>query len=300
MHDASHPRVPQAEGTPAHATPAGIPAGLWEKCPKCRAMLYVKELERNLRVCDKCQYHFQLSSAERLALLVDPGRFTEFDAELAAVDPLLFPDYAQKLAAARQKTGMPEAFRYGDAEITGMPVVFGVADFAFIAGSMSTIVGEKVTRALERGTALGRPVVLVTTSGGARMQEGILSLMQMAKTSAAAARLKAAGQLYIVVMTDPTYAGVLASFASLGDIIITEPGTRIGFASPRMIEQNLKAKMPASTQSAESQLSHGMVDMVVHRRELRSVLGKLLAYLTPAPTTPPAEEQVVAGMPGGR
>ncbi len=296
MHDASHPRGPQDDGPSAQATPTAIPAGLWEKCPKCRAMLYVKELERNLRVCDKCQYHFQLSSSERLALLVDPGHFTELDAELVAVDPLHFPDYAQKLAVARSKTGMQEAFRYGDAEIAGLPVVFGVADFAFIAGSMSTMVGEKVTRALERGAALGWPVALVVTSGGARMQEGILSLMQMAKTSAAAARLKAAGQLYIVIMTDPTYAGVLASFASLGDIIIAEPGTRIGFASPRMIEQNLKSKMPAGTQSAESQLSHGMVDMVVHRRELRSVLGKLLAYLTPLAV----ETQAAASMPGGR
>jgi len=272
----------QDDGIPAQVTPAGIPAGLWEKCPKCRAMLYVKELARNLRVCDKCQHHFQLSSDERLTLLVDPGCFMEIDAELSAIDPLQFPDYAQKLAAACKKTGMKEAFRYGDAEVVGIPVVFGVADFAFIAGSMSTIVGEKVTRALERGAELGRPVVLVATSGGARMQEGILSLMQMAKTSAAVARLKAAGQFYIVIMTDPTYAGVLASFASLGDIIIAEPGTRIGFASPRMIEQNLKSKMPASTQSAESQLSHGMIDMVVHRRELRSILGKLLEYLTPA------------------
>jgi len=294
MHDASRPRGKQHEGKPAQQQAAGIPAVLWEKCPKCRAMLYVKELERNFRVCHNCQYHFQLTSPERIALLADPGGFAELDVEFPAVNPLQFPEYEEKLAIDRKKTNLREAFMYGDATITGVPTVLGVADFAFRGGTMGTIVGEKVTRALERGAELRRPVVLAATSGGARLQEGILALMQMAKTSAASARLRAAGQLYIVIMTDPTYAGVLASFASLGDIIITEPGTRIGFASPRMIEQNLKVKMPAGTHSAEFQLSHGMVDMVVHRRELRSVVGRLLSYLAPAAI--PADQPVLVGL----
>lgn len=287
MQEASHPPLPRGEGKPAQAPANSIPAGLWEKCPNCRALLYVKELERNLRVCHNCQYHFRLSTVERIALLIDPGQFEEIDADLPAVNPLQFPDYERKLARDREKTGLQEAFKYGDALIAGVPLVLGVADFAFIGGTMGSLVGEKVTRALERGREFRRPVVLAAASGGARLQEGIIALMQMAKTSAAVARLKASGQLYIVIMTDPTYAGVLASFASLGDIIITEPGTRIGFASPKMIEQNLKVKMPPGTHSAEFQLSHGMLDMVVHRRELRSVVAKLLTYLVPAPTHDP-------------
>lgn len=295
MHEASPPLLPRGDGKPAQAPAGSIPAGLWEKCPKCRALLYVKELERNLRVCHNCQYHFQLATAERIAHLIDPGCFTELDVVLPAVNPLQFPEYEQKLAKDREKTGLQEAFKYGDAAIDGVPIVFGVADFTFRGGSMGSIVGEKVTRALERGAELRRPVVLVATSGGARLQEGIVALMQMAKTSAAVARLKAAGQLYIVIMTDPTYAGVLASFASLGDIILTEPGTRIGFASPQMIEQNLKVKMPPGTQGAESQLAHGMLDMVVHRREMRNVVGRLLTYLTPAP----AHDPVLVGAASG-
>jgi acetyl-CoA carboxylase carboxyl transferase subunit beta len=261
---------------------AGIPAGLWQKCPKCSALLYVKELERNLRVCHNCHHHFRLSPDERVALLTDEGSFVEIDAGMSSGNPLEFPDYEQKLASDRIKTGREEAFMYGDAGIDGMPIVFGVADFNFRGASMGSVYGEKVTRALERGAALGRPVVFVTTSGGARMQEGIISLMQMAKTAAACERLKAAGQLYIVIMTDNTTAGVLASFASLGDIIIAEPGALIGFAGPRVIEQNLKIKLPPGTHTAEFQLAHGMVDMVVSRRDLRSMVGRLLEYLSPA------------------
>jgi len=201
---------------------------------------------------------------------------------MSSRNPLDFPDYEQKLASDRMKTGREEAFIYGDAGIDGISIVFGVADFSFRAASMGSVVGEKVTRALERGAALGRPVIFVTASGGARMQEGIISLMQMAKTAAACERLKAAGQLYIVIMTDNTTAGVLASFASLGDIIIAEPGALIGFAGPRVIEQNLKIKLPPGTHTAEFQLAHGMVDMVVSRRDLRLVVGKLLGYLSPA------------------
>ncbi len=256
-------------------------------------MLYVKELERNLRVCHKCQYHFQLATAERIALLIDPGCFAELDAELAGGRSTAFSGIRSKnWHGDREKTGLQEAFKYGDAEIAGVPTVLAWSRFRLHrGGSMGSIVGEKVTRALERGVELA-------PSGGDRRHLGRRAPAGRHRVVDADGEnigcrraLKAAGQLYIVIMTDPTYAGVLASFASLGDIIITEPGTRIGFASPHMIEQNLKSKMPAGTQSAEFQLSHGMVDMVVHRRELRSVLGKLLNYLAPAPPCVPAEKE---------
>jgi acetyl-CoA carboxylase carboxyl transferase subunit beta len=269
-----------------------IPAGLWQKCPKCRTMLYVKELERSNRVCHACQYHFPLSCVERVDMLVDPETFAECDSALQPGNPLAFPGYEEKLERGRAKSGLKEGLIYGDAVIAGVPVVLGVADFSFMGGSMGSVVGEKVARALERGAELNRPVILVCASGGARMQEGIISLMQMAKTSAACARLRETGQLYIVVMTDPTTAGVLASYASLGDIIIAEPHALIGFAGPRVIEQNLKVKLPPGTHTSEFQLSHGMIDMVVHRRELRTTLAKLLNYLAPAAAPAFLEETV--------
>jgi len=273
---------------------AGIPAGLWQKCPKCNALLYVKELERNLRVCHNCHHHFRLSPEERIAQLTDGDSFVEIDAGMSSANPLDFPDYEHKLALDREKTGREEAFIYGDATLDGIPIVFGLADFNFRAGSMGSVVGEKVTRALERGAELGHPVIFVTASGGARMQEGIISLMQMAKTAAASERLKAAGQLYIVIMTDNTTAGVLASFASLGDVIIAEPGALIGFAGPRVIEQNLKVKLPPGTHTAEFQLAHGMVDMVATRRDLRGIVSKLLTYLSPASFAPEPIDKVLA------
>lgn len=293
MPDIMPPRPPRGSKS-TKENMAGIPAGLWQKCPKCSALLYVKELERNLRVCHNCHHHFRLTPEERIALLTDEGSFAELDAGMSSVNPLDFPDYEQKLAADRTKTGREEAFIYGDARIDGIPIVFGVADFNFRGASMGSVYGEKATRALERGAALGRPVLFVTASGGARMQEGIISLMQMAKTSAACARLKEAGQLYIVIMTDNTTAGVLASFASLGDIIIAEPGALIGFAGPRVIEQNLKIKLPPGTHTAEFQLAHGMVDMVVNRRDLRLVVGKLLGYLSPAVPEPEEIDDALA------
>ncbi|HEY3416366.1 MAG TPA: acetyl-CoA carboxylase, carboxyltransferase subunit beta [Armatimonadota bacterium] len=262
---------------------SGVPAGLWEKCPKCRAMLYVKELERSFRVCHNCQYHFPLGTGERIALLTDPESFTEIDASMRPCNPLDFPDYNEKLIRGQEKTGQKEGYVYGDAAIGGVPVVLGVASFAFMGGSMGSVVGEKVARALERGAELSRPVVLVCASGGARMHEGIISLMQMAKTAAASERLKAAGQLYIIIMTDPTTAGVLASYASLGDILIAEPAALVGFAGPRVIEQNLKVKLPPGTHTAEFQLNHGMIDMVVHRRDLKTTVAKLLNLLAPVP-----------------
>jgi len=283
MHDASLPQPPREVGKPTREQLAGIPAGLWEKCPKCRAMLYVKELERDLRVCHSCQHHFPLSTADRIAMLADPESFIELDAGMAPVNPLHFPGYEEKLARGQEKSGYKEAFVYGDALMTEVPMILGVANFELMGGSMGSVVGEKVTRALERGIALERPVVFSCASGGARMQEGMVSLMQMAKTAAACQRLRAAGQLYISILTHPTIGGVMASFASLGDIIIAEPGTQICLTGPRVLEQNLKIKLPAGTNTAEFQLSHGMIDMVVHRRELRSTVARLLTYLTPTP-----------------
>lgn len=292
MPDMMQPRPPRGN-RPTKEHMAGIPAGLWQKCPKCSALLYVKELERNLRVCHNCHYHFRLPVDERIAQLTDEGSFSEIDAGMRTANPLDFPDYLEKLEGDRKKTGREEAFIYGDATLDGVPIVFGLANFDFRGGSMGSVYGEKVTRALERGTELGRPVVFVTTSGGARMQEGIISLMQMAKTSAACVRLKQAGQLYLVIMTDNTTAGVLASFASLGDIIIAEPGATIGFAGPRVIEQNLKIKLPLGTHCAEFQLAHGMIDMIVSRRDLRGVVSKLLKYLAPAKAEPDAADDAL-------
>ncbi len=259
-----------------------IPVGLWHKCPKCRTMLYGKELERNLRVCTHCQYHFPLSAADRIAMLVDDNQFAEIDAGMQPCNPLDFPGYGEKLIRGQKNSGQNEAFRYGDTMIDNIPTVLGVASFSFMGGSMGSVVGEKVTRALERGVELKRPVVLVCASGGARMHEGIISLMQMAKTAAACEKLKAAGQVYIVVLTDPTTAGVFASFASLGDVLVAEPGALIGFAGPRVIEQNLKIKLPPGTHTSEFQLNHGMIDLVVHRRDLRSTVARLITYLTDA------------------
>jgi acetyl-CoA carboxylase carboxyl transferase subunit beta len=292
MSDASRPSKGWGAARPAPAQMAGIPKGLWQKCPKCRAMLYLKELERNLRVCGNCQYHFPLSTEERIAILADDGAFVEIDANLLPGNPLDFPDYAEKLERGRAKAGQNEAFVYGDATIAGAPVVLGVANFGFMGGSMGSVVGEKVTRALERGVELGRPVVLVCASGGARMQEGMVSLMQMAKTAAACERLKAAGQLYITILADPTTGGVWASFASLGEIIIAEPAALIGLTGPRVLEQNLKVKLPPGTHTAEFQLNHGMVDMVVPRRELQGTVAKLVGLLAPAPA--PADDAVAA------
>ncbi len=298
MSETVPPRAPRGTGKPTREQMSGIPAGLWQKCPKCSALLYVKELERNLRVCPQCQYHFRLSTNERIALLTDAGSFREIDAELMSGNPLAFPDYLDKLASDRAKTGRNEAFVYGDATLDGVPMVFGLVDFTFRGGSMGAVYGEKVARALERGADGARPVVLVTTSGGARMQEGIVSLMQMAKTAAACERLKAAGQLYLVIMTDPTTAGVLASFASLGDIIIAEPGAQIGFAGPRVIEQNLKVKLPPGSHTAEFQFTHGMVDLVINRRDLRTMVSTLLTYLAPSAGTDADQAALVAAAQG--
>jgi len=256
--------------------------GLWTKCPHCHEVIYTKLLEENLRVCPKCRGHHKLSARERIAMLVDPGSFEEFDRHLASADPLSVGDsYVRKLAEDEEKTGMKEAVLTGKAKIGGHAVVLGVMDFNFRGGSMGSVVGEKVTRAFELALRLKCPCIMVTASGGARMQEGTLSLMQMAKTSAAVARVHQAGLLYICVLTNPTTAGVAASFASLGDVILAEPGALIGFTGQRVIQETLRQKLPPGFQESEFLLKHGMLDDVVDRRSLRDTLIKLLEYGKP-------------------
>jgi len=265
-------------GAPAARRPE-VPEGLWLKCPKCSGMLYQKELERDLKVCRHCSHHFRLTARERIAYTADPDTFVERDAGLRSVNPLDFPEYEQKLEADQAKTGLGEALVWGEAQLNAHPIVLAVADANFRMASMGSVVGEKVTRALEHAAATRRPALFFCASGGARMQEGILSLMQMAKTAAAVRRLQEARVPYLVVLTDPTTAGVLASFASLGDVVLAEPAALVGFAGPRVIEQNLKVKLPPGTHTAEFALGRGMVDMVVARRELVPTLSRLLSYL---------------------
>lgn len=252
---------------------------LWAKCPECREVIYVKILEENLNVCPKCRYHHKLTAQERIASLVDADTFKEFNRHLTAGDPLsIGQEYQDKLAADQKKTGLNEAIVTGEAKIGGHPVVLGVMDFNFRGGSMGSVVGEKVTRAMEYAVERKLPCIMVTASGGARMQEGTLSLMQMAKTSAAAARLHEAGLMYICVLTDPTTAGVAASFASLGDVILAEPRALIGFTGQRVIQETIRQKLPPGFQQSEFLLKHGMLDDVVDRRSLKELITKLLEY----------------------
>lgn len=255
-----------------------IPDGLWVKCPKCGEVLYNKDLAENMHVCTKCSYHFRISAQERVALLVDEGSFEEWDAGLTAQDPLEFPGYTEKLSEAQAKAQMPEGVLSGKAKIGGNPVVLALNESNFMMGSMGSVAGEKITRAVERAIELRLPVVIFSTSGGARMQEGILSLYQMAKTSAALARLAEEHLLFISVLTDPTFGGVTASYASLGDIHIAEPGALIGFTGPRVIKQTIRQELPPGAQTAEFNQEHGLIDLVVERTEMRSVLARLLRY----------------------
>jgi len=253
-----------------------IPEGLWVKCSDCGEIVYTKELEKNLKVCLKCQFHFRLGARERIALVVDEGSFEELAGHLRSANPLEFDTYPDKLDEAREATGLAEAIVTGEGTINGHPVVIGAMDSRFVMGSMGSVVGEKVTRAFERGLEKKLPVIIFSASGGARMQEGILALMQMAKTSSAIARFNQAGLLYISFFTDPTTGGVTASFASLGDIILAEPGTLIGFTGPRVIEQTIKQKLPQGFQRAEFMLEHGFVDAIVPRHEIKSTLTTIL------------------------
>ncbi len=254
-----------------------IPEGLWVKCPRCNEILYTKELDKNCKVCQKCNYHFRLNAQERIRMTVDEGSFQELDHELTTINPLHFPNYSEKIATVQESTGLKEAILVGEATIEGNPVMIGVMDSHFIMGSMGSVVGEQIARTIEKAIERRCPMLLFSTSGGARMQEGILSLMQMAKTSAALAKLDEAGLLFISVFTDPTTGGVTASFASLGDIIIAEPGALIGFTGPRVIEQTIRQKLPEGFQRAEFMRQHGMVDMIINRLTLRDTLAKILS-----------------------
>ena len=259
-----------------------IPEGLWVKCNSCKEIVYRKEVERNLKVCPKCNYHFRISARERLSLLVDNGSFQEMDPELGSTDPLRFKDtrpYPERVRESQEKTGLKEAVITAEARIKGLSVVIAVMDFSFMGGSMGSAVGEKVARAAEHALDKGLPFVVVSASGGARMQEGMFSLMQMAKVSAVIGRLKDAGVPYISVLTDPTFGGVSASFAMLGDVIIAEPRSLIGFAGPRVIEQTIKQQLPPDFQRAEFLLEHGLIDMTVNRKELRDTIHRILSLL---------------------
>ncbi|RDV82099.1 acetyl-CoA carboxylase, carboxyltransferase subunit beta [Ammonifex thiophilus] len=255
-----------------------LPEGLWVKCPQCGEILYHKDIAKNLKVCQKCNYHFRLTAQERLQFTLDEGSFKEFDRDLVANNPLAFPGYEEKLAAAREATGLMEAIVTGEGTIGGYPVVIGVLDSRFIMGSMGAAVGEKLARAAEAALAQRLPLLVFVASGGARMQEGVVSLMQMAKTAAALEALSQARVPYISVLTDPTTGGVAASFGMLGDVILAEPGALIGFTGPRVIEQTIRQKLPEGFQRAEFLLERGMLDMVVHRKQMRSVLVRLLRW----------------------
>jgi len=259
-----------------------IPEGLWVKCDSCREIIYKKEIDKNLRICPKCNYHFRISAKDRIQLLVDEGSFTEIDTGLSSKDPLNFRDkiaYKDRLEENRKKSELEEAAISGEATIEGIPVVLVMMDFSFMGGSMGSVVGEKVVRAAEAALEAKKPLITVASSGGARMQEGIFSLMQMARVSAAIARLNENGLLYISVLADPTFGGVTASFAMLGDVIIAEPRSLIGFAGPRVIEQTIKQQLPDDFQRAEFLLDHGMIDMVVDRKDLKKTIGQIIGIL---------------------
>jgi acetyl-CoA carboxylase carboxyl transferase subunit beta len=255
---------------------------LWSKCNVCQEIIYKKELERNLNVCPKCSYHFPIQAQKRLAIVTDEGSFKELDRALVPVDHISFRDlkrYSDRLREAQQKTGLKDAFITGRCEIHQLPAMVGVFEFDFLGGSLGSVVGEKIARMIEKAIDEKIGAIIFTSSGGARMQEGILSLMQMAKTSAALSRLRKERLPYISVLTDPTTGGVTASFGMLGDIILAEPGALIGFAGPRVIKETIKADLPPGFQRAEYLLTHGMIDLIVERRRLKETLGKFLDLL---------------------
>ncbi len=260
-----------------------IVEGMWVKCAFCRGIVYGKEINRNLKLCPKCGYHFPLSVPERISVLLDPDSFQEWDAELAPGDPLTFVDtqpYPERIETYQKKTGRCDAIVTGEGSLHGRPVVVGIFDFGFMGGSMGSVVGEKICRAADLAAEGNKPFLLVTTSGGARMQEGILSLMQMARTSAAIARLHEAEVPFISLLTDPTFGGVTASVAMLGDVILAEPKALIGFAGPRVIEQTIKQRLPEGFQRAEFLLERGMIDAIVRRPDLRDTIHTILRHLS--------------------
>ncbi|MDD5065693.1 MAG: acetyl-CoA carboxylase, carboxyltransferase subunit beta [bacterium] len=258
--------------------------GQWIKCPDCEKITYIEELEKNLYICPKCSYHLNIDARKRIGFLLDENSFEEIDQDITASDPLQFLDtdgsYKDRIGKYMRKTGLNEAIVTGKGKLDKKDVCIGVLDFNFSGGSMGSVVGEKVTRMVERAVNERMPVIIVSSSGGARMQEGIFSLMQMAKTSAALGLLSKNKLSFISVLTHPTTGGVTASFAMLGDVIIAEPNALIGFAGPRVIEQTIKQKLPRGFQRSEFQLEHGLIDMVVNRKDLKKTLSSLLGYLS--------------------
>jgi acetyl-CoA carboxylase carboxyl transferase subunit beta len=262
-----------------------MPEGLWTKCPGCGESLYEQTLLKNLRVCLHCSHHFTQSAPERITMLVDEDSFVEMDEKMDSVNALGFKSYLEKVKAYQVKTGLQEAVVTGKAKIEGKPVVLAIMDFRFLGASMGSVVGEKITRAIEAATKDRCAVIVFSASGGARMHEGILSLMQMAKTSGALARHAAAQLPYISVLTHPTTGGVTASYATLGDIILAEPKCMIGFAGPRVVKETTHADLPPGFQTAEFMMEHGLVDRIVERKDMRSLLGKLVGYMAPQTAT---------------
>lgn len=266
-------------------TKKGVPHGVWDKCKDCNELVFKKQLEENLNVCPTCEFHHPMTAQARIELLTDPGTFSEVDISLSSVDTLKFEGvapYSEKLQQNQEKTGMKDAVVCGTAKLNGKDYALAVMDFRFLGASMGSVVGEKITRITELATAKRIPLVIVTASGGARMYEGMLSLMQMAKTSGALARHAETGLPYIVIMTHPTTAGVTASFASLGDITIAEPKALIGFAGPRVIKDTTQAKLPEGFQSSEFLMKKGMIDRIVERKNLKNELSLLLEYFAKA------------------
>jgi acetyl-CoA carboxylase carboxyl transferase subunit beta len=265
------------------ADKTAIPEGLWIKCDECKEIVYRKEVEQNLSVCPKCGYHFRISARERFEMLFDDGKHKEFATEIRSADPLEFRDtkrYRDRLKVYEQRVGKGDAVLCAEGKLDGIPVVICAMEYNFMGGSMGSVVGEKITIAIERAVDKKEPVIIVSSSGGARMQEGILSLMQMAKISAALARLAEAGLPYISVLTDPTTGGVTASYAMLGDINVAEPRALIGFAGPRVIEQTIRQTLPEGFQTAEFLAEHGMVDLITPRAEMKPALARFLHVFT--------------------
>lgn len=255
-----------------------IPDGLWVKCNRCDQITYHKDIEKNLKVCPKCEFHFRINAKERIALMVDKGSFQEINSNLKTVNPLNFPDYEAKLRKAQKTTELGEGVITGTALMNDIPVVLAVMDFSFMGGSMGSVVGEKITRAAEVAMENRLPFIAFSASGGARMQEGINSLMQMAKTSQVLNKLSESGSLYISVMTDPTTAGVFASFAALGDVIIAEPDALIGFTGARVIQQTIRQTLPPGFQTSQFVMEHGIIDMIVQRKDLKSTITQLIKF----------------------
>jgi acetyl-CoA carboxylase carboxyl transferase subunit beta len=278
--------------------PSRVPEGLMVKCPGCGQVIYNKDLEKNLEVCPKCAHHFRIGATERLASLFDEGRWTEHYADLTSNDPLTFTDtkpYRERLKSSIKNTGLKDAVIVATGQLDGLAVVIAAMEYSFIGGSMGVVVGEKITRAIEIAIDRQQPVIVVSCSGGARMMEGALSLMQMAKVSAALARLDRARLPYISVLTDPTTGGVTASFAMLGDLNIAEPKALIGFAGPRVIEQTIRQKLPEGFQRSEFLVDHGMIDLVIDRRELKPALARALRFMRAQPAPVEAEAVAAAG-----